>query len=277
MTPYEKPMECGNHEDVRWAALTGKDVPGLLVQAEDDLLQVSALPYADELMTKIEYRIDLPASDSTVLCIGTKTLGVGSASCGPRPIGRYRVVSKPAQFSYVLRLLPPNEKLTTELAKLKTPAREPKAWPNAKKLSDRRKWKVVSCTSYEPGEGFPEFAFDDDPESYWHSRWSDEQTKNPHELVIDFGEHRSLQGIFYCGRTENSNGRVNAYKVYFSEDGKQWGEPALSGKFQNNDADQQAKLEKPRTARYMKFVVESEVNNHPFASIAELDIIPVAK
>ena len=32
MTPYAKPTECGNHEDVRWAAVTGKGVPGLLAQ-----------------------------------------------------------------------------------------------------------------------------------------------------------------------------------------------------------------------------------------------------
>ena len=27
MTPYPKPQECGNHEDLRWLALGGKDLP----------------------------------------------------------------------------------------------------------------------------------------------------------------------------------------------------------------------------------------------------------
>ena len=61
-TPYAKPMECGNHEDVRWAALTGKQVPGLMVQADCGLLQVSALPYTDEEMETPEYTVDLPES-----------------------------------------------------------------------------------------------------------------------------------------------------------------------------------------------------------------------
>ena len=86
MTPYAKPMECGNHEDVHWAALTGKDLPGLIAQADPDrgLLAVSALPYTDEVMTPIEYTVDLPASESTVVTLAVKTLGVGSNGCGPR-------------------------------------------------------------------------------------------------------------------------------------------------------------------------------------------------
>ena len=92
--------------------------------------------------------------------------------------------------------------------------------------------------------------------------------------MIDFGEPRKLQGIAYWGRRDLENGRVKDYKIYFSTDGKQWGQPALAGRFTNTDAEQRAKLEKPLTARYLKFVVESEVNGRPFASIADLDILP---
>ena len=85
MTPYAKPMECGNHEDVRWAGLSGKKLPGLIAQADPDrgLLAVSALPYTDEVMTPIEYTVDLPPSESTVVTLAAKTLGVGSNGCGP--------------------------------------------------------------------------------------------------------------------------------------------------------------------------------------------------
>jgi beta-galactosidase len=106
LTPYAKPMECGNHEDIRWAALSGHDLPVLMVQADGDPLQVSALPYTDEVMTPIEYSIDLPASPSTVLNVATRTLGVGSNGCGPRPLEPYMLWSSPMTFSYVLRLLP---------------------------------------------------------------------------------------------------------------------------------------------------------------------------
>ncbi|BDI29950.1 beta-galactosidase [Capsulimonas corticalis] len=106
MTPYSKPMDCGNHEDARWLALGGSGFPTLMAIADGGPLQFSALPYTDEEMTPAPYRVDLPVSSATVLCLATKTLGVGSNSCGPTPLPQYRVVSDPATFSYVLRLLP---------------------------------------------------------------------------------------------------------------------------------------------------------------------------
>ncbi len=106
LTPYEKPMECGNHEDVRWARLSGPNGATFLVQRDTGLLQVSALPYSDEELESTEYRIDLPSSRATVLCISRFTLGVGSNSCGPRPLQPYLLYSKPADFSYSFRLAP---------------------------------------------------------------------------------------------------------------------------------------------------------------------------
>jgi beta-galactosidase len=102
---YEKPMEYGNHEDVRWAKLGGKDMPEMMVKADEKLMQISALPHTDEQMQPVEYKIDLPASTSTVLCVSTKTLGVGSASCGPRPLEQFQVFAEPASFTYTISLL----------------------------------------------------------------------------------------------------------------------------------------------------------------------------
>ena len=101
---YEKPMERGNHEEVRWAKLSGKDTPSLLVQSGEKLMQVSALPHTDEQMQPVEYKIDLPASAATVLCISPKTLGVGSNSCGPRPLEKYKVFADSTSFTYTMKL-----------------------------------------------------------------------------------------------------------------------------------------------------------------------------
>jgi Beta-galactosidase/beta-glucuronidase len=101
---YEKPMERGNHEEVRWAKLNGKEMPALLVQSDEKLMQVSALSYTDEQMHPVEYKIDLPASTATVFCLSTKTLGVGSNSCGPRPLEKFQVFAEPTSFSYTIKL-----------------------------------------------------------------------------------------------------------------------------------------------------------------------------
>ncbi len=100
LTPYEKPMECGNHEDVRWASVTSEKGVGITIKKDSTLMQVSALPYSDEELEPVEYKIDLPKSNGTVLCISNKTLGVGSNGCGPRPIESCRVYSKSTSFSY---------------------------------------------------------------------------------------------------------------------------------------------------------------------------------
>jgi len=104
LTPYEKPMDCGNHEDVRWVTISQKNAPGIHVMSDKNLMQITALPYTDEELEKPEYRIDLPQTSATVLCISHKTLGVGSAGCGPRPFEQYLVYAEPTTFSYTIKI-----------------------------------------------------------------------------------------------------------------------------------------------------------------------------
>ena len=117
LTPYPKPMEAGNHEDVRWAALGGAGLPTLMAVSEGKLLQVSALPQMDEQLDGPAHSEDLPPSISTVLTLDTKTLGVGSNSCGPKPLPQYMVWSDPTEFSYVLRLLPAGDRNLSDAAR----------------------------------------------------------------------------------------------------------------------------------------------------------------
>ncbi|WP_263384522.1 glycoside hydrolase family 2 TIM barrel-domain containing protein [Granulicella arctica] len=118
LTPYPKPMEAGNHEDVRWAALAASGLPSLVAVSEGKLLQVSALPLRDEDLDQPAHAEDLPPSTSTVLTLDTRTLGVGSNSCGPKPLPQYMVWSDPTEFSYVLRLLPAGDHEYRDAARL---------------------------------------------------------------------------------------------------------------------------------------------------------------
>lgn len=103
---YEKPMDRGNHEEVRWVEFVGSKAPSLKIKGDANLMQVTALPHTDEQMFPVEYKIDLPPSTATVFCLSTKTLGVGSASCGPRPLDKFQVWANNTRFNYTLQLSP---------------------------------------------------------------------------------------------------------------------------------------------------------------------------
>ena len=99
-------------------------MPTLLAQAEPSApMQFSALPYTDEEMNDAAYSVDLPSSKATVLCLAAKTLGVGSNSCGPRPLPQYLVQSDATFFSYSLRLLPRDVANLSAVAREAAPAR----------------------------------------------------------------------------------------------------------------------------------------------------------
>lgn len=121
LTPYPKPMEAGNHEDTRWAAVGGMNMPALMTVSDGNLLQFSALPLSDEQLDKADHRVDLPPSTATVLTVDARTLGVGSNSCGPQPLPGYVVWSDPTAFSYALRILPVGDHDYSEAGRLGAP------------------------------------------------------------------------------------------------------------------------------------------------------------
>jgi hypothetical protein len=135
-------------------------------------------------------------------------------------------------------------------------------------------WRIVSASSFQPNEGEPANAIDGNPDTFWHSRWSPDVAKPPHELVIDLGSSTQIAAVVYTDRVEQANGRVRDYEIYLSEDGKTWGAPAAKGRFGRPAGEHTVKLSTPVTARFLRFVALSEVNNQPYASVAELAIVP---
>jgi beta-galactosidase len=318
--------------------VTGTGLPGLLAQAEGGLLQASCLPYTDEVMTPIEYSVDLPASTSTVLCLSSHTLGVGSNGCGPRPLDQYIVWSEPATFSYILRLLAPGEKNPEELGRLTAAqervspvlaargreglvnltcavagakieyATDAKTWQpytgpfkmedagvvsvrataaNAlaydgaialQKPADNFKWRIVSASSFQPNEGEPANAIDGDPGTFWHTRYTPDEPKHPHELVVDLGSPVKVAAVVYTDRADMTHGRVRDYEICLSEDSQTWGEPAAKGQFRGGRSlEHTVRLASPITARFLKFVALSEVEGQAYATIAELSIVKAAE
>ena len=137
---------------------------------------------------------------------------------------------------------------------------------------DKSSWKVVSVDSYQGGNE-ARLAIDGNTSTFWHTAWGTNEPKHPHTIVIDMAIDYKVTAITYLSRQDgNANGMVKSYEVYLSTDGTTWGTAVVSGSFQNTTTQQVAKLKSATTARYMKFVAKSEVNNNAWTSAAEIGI-----
>ena len=56
----------------------------------------------------------------------------------------------------------------------------------------------------------------------------------PHELVVDLGAPRRVEGLLYVPRQDSPNGRVKDFEIRVSDDGKTWSAPVATGRW-NND------------------------------------------
>ena len=133
-------------------------------------------------------------------------------------------------------------------------------------------WKLVSVDSQHGGNE-ARLAFDDKNDTFWHTEWGSVEPSCPHIIVVDMVNEYKVTAFTYLSRQDgNQNGMVKTYEVYLSTDGKTWGSPVVSGQFINTTSQQVAKLTKPTTGRYLKFIAKSEINGNPWTSAAEIGI-----
>jgi hypothetical protein len=163
-------------------------------------------------------------------------------------------------------------KATVEMEDLRGLLKEATAMTNARILN------VSSAQSGYPAENI----IDNDPATIWHTAWSPEIIKHPHEVVIDLNKEYQMRGFTYLPRQDNTpNGWIKDYAFYVSQDGKQWGDPVAKGTFEQNDLlkkvsfydDQSIYSEEKIKGRYIRLMTLSGFGDDPYTTIAELDII----
>lgn len=76
LTPYLKPQESGNLTEVRELLLHNENGAGLKISTTQPV-EVSALPYKPEQLEQAMHPYELPESDTTVLRINHKQMGIG--------------------------------------------------------------------------------------------------------------------------------------------------------------------------------------------------------
>ncbi len=107
MTNYTKPQEMGNHEDVRWCALTDADGNGAVFVAGNGTFSAQALPVKalDLLFASNPFKLDekIANSQATVLNLDVGVRGLGGASCGPDTERKDKIFAAPTDFGFIIR------------------------------------------------------------------------------------------------------------------------------------------------------------------------------
>ncbi len=100
-TPYLIPQENGARCDVRRVKLSSVDGKGPALEvASSEPFVFSALHYDATDLDKANRPAFLKKREETILCIDHKVLGLGNASCGPKPGMKYWVEVQPYQFEF---------------------------------------------------------------------------------------------------------------------------------------------------------------------------------
>ncbi|MEY4959724.1 MAG: hypothetical protein RL271_1098, partial [Actinomycetota bacterium] len=95
--PYVKPQENGSHADVRWFDLTNLSGHGIHFIL-DKPRQVTVSPMRSVDLANATHNIDVYPSGNTVVTIDAALRGLGTASCGPDTLAKYRI--KPGVFTW---------------------------------------------------------------------------------------------------------------------------------------------------------------------------------
>ncbi len=125
---------------------------------------------------------------------------------------------------------------------------------------------IATRPDYEPAR-----AGDGDLGTIWHTEFVGATPGYPHELVVDLGAPRRIEGLLYVPRQDSPNGRVKDFEVRVSDDGKTWSEPLAKGRWNNDPSFKHVALP-GSVARYVQLRGLSEVEGRPFMSAAELSV-----
>lgn len=100
--PYIVPQETGNKEDVTWFSLLNAKNAGVQMQTTGKPFSFSALHVAPEDLTAAYHTYDINPRPETIVLIDAMQRGLGTASCGPDTLTKYKVVPGTYKLSYAI-------------------------------------------------------------------------------------------------------------------------------------------------------------------------------
>ena len=95
---------------------------------------------------------------------------------------------------------------------------------------------------------------------------------------MSLGKDYDIRGFRYLPRPMidggYENGRIKYYEFYVSTNGIDWETPVATGEFANTGTEKEVLFTK-KTGKYIRLVALSEVNDNPWTSMAELNVLGV--
>lgn len=102
--PYARPQSCGNHEGLRWLALSNDQGDGLRIETEGNVA-FSMLHWDDKTLKNAKHCWNLTNSGEVFAHFDYMQKGLGNGSCGPGPLSKYMIPSS-GTYGYKLRFVP---------------------------------------------------------------------------------------------------------------------------------------------------------------------------
>ena len=97
---YIRPQENGSHYDCDYVELTNGQC-GIAAVSKNPF-SFNASVYTQEELERVSHNYELKESDSTVFCMDYAMNGIGSNSCGPDVMDKYRFDEEAFQFQFAL-------------------------------------------------------------------------------------------------------------------------------------------------------------------------------
>jgi arylsulfatase A-like enzyme len=118
------------------------------------------------------------------------------------------------------------------------------------------------------------YVIDGKPETIWHTQFSPNLEKHPHELVLDLKKARPVRGVQYLTRQDNGwNGTFAKTEFFLSQDKEVFPEKPFARTFAKQKKAQTFRFPKTISARFIKVRILSEANGKEWASAAEIGIL----
>ena len=259
--PYARPEDANNFEETDAVTLSGaKGSIGFATLGSP--FAFTAIPYSAKELIDASHPPELPAPSKVEFGIYAQTRGLGGASCGPGPLKR-DIIDTARDYRLDFAILP--RKAETALSV--PPAVLPPPPQGTGLLFRPRKLHAVS--SEQGGVERASNAFDGDPDTFWHTRYTENVPDYPHSISCDLGGEKVLRGVLAFQRQDMPNGRVRTCAIETSLDGKSWTKVKECDLAAEDITE--VKFASPVKARYMRFVALKPHNrSEKWASMAEI-------